>query len=80
MILHPYEQELRRAREEFSRPEVKKAYRLRTQCERLVNQLTRHGARTARAFGLKAAQLQGHLIAVTENLRLLAQRLVPSVA
>jgi hypothetical protein len=76
VLLHPYEEELRRAREQFSRKEVKQAYRLRTQGERLVNQVTRHGGRKARGFGLGAANLQGHLIAMTENLRLLAQRLV----
>jgi Transposase DDE domain/Transposase domain (DUF772) len=76
VLLHPYEEDLRRARQEFNQPEVKKQYRLRTQCERLVNQLVRHGGRKARAFGLGAAQVQAHLIAMTENLRLLAQRLI----
>ena len=80
VLLHPYEEELRRAREQFSQPEVKQTYRLRTQAERLVNQLTRHGGRKARAFGLGAANLQGYLIAMTENLRLLAKRLAPYAA
>lgn len=37
-----------------------------------MNQLTRHGARRARAFGLRKANLQVHLIAMRCNLELLA--------
>jgi hypothetical protein len=73
--LHAYEQDLRQAREDWQRPEVRDAYRTRSQCERLVNQMTRHGARRARAWGLQAANFQAHAIAMTCNLRLLARAL-----
>ncbi len=73
--LHPYEQELRQAREDWSRPEVRAAYRRRSECERLVHRATRHGARRARSWGLAQAQLQAHAIAMTCNLKLLAKAL-----
>lgn len=73
LLLHPKEQALREAQAAWLRPEVRTTYRARTRFERLVNELTRHGARRARAFGLRAAQLQVHLIAATNNLRLLAR-------
>jgi hypothetical protein len=37
--------------------------------------VTRRGGRQARAFGLQAAQLQAHAIALACNLRLLAKLL-----
>lgn len=73
LILHPHEQTLQAIREEWSRPETRKAYRVRTQCERLVNHLTRHGARQARAWGQGSAHFQVHTIAVAVNLALLAR-------
>lgn len=73
--LHPHEQELRQAREDWQDPEVRELYRRRSQCERLVNQMTRHGARRARGWGLGSAQLQAHLIAMRCNLQLLARAL-----
>jgi hypothetical protein len=73
--LHPYERELRAAREAWTDPRVRQAYRVRTQCERLVNQVTRYGGRRARAFGLRNAQLQAHSIVAATNLRLLAKAL-----
>ncbi len=75
VLLHPYEPELREAREMFARPQVRQMYRTRTQAERLVGQVTRHGGRRARAFGLGAAQLQVHCIALAVNLKLLAVHL-----
>jgi hypothetical protein len=78
MLLHPYEDELRAAREAWSQPETRALYRTRTQCERLVNQITRYGGRQARAFGLQHAQLQGHAIATASNLRLLAKAIATS--
>jgi hypothetical protein len=75
MLLHPYEDELRAAREKWRDPETRALYRLRTQCERLVHQVTRYGGRQARAFGLGLAQLQVHSIAAASNLRLLARAL-----
>lgn len=73
--LHPYEAELVASREAWERPEVREDYRVRSQCERLINQITRHGGRKARAWGLGAANLQAHLIAMRCNLGLLAQAL-----
>jgi hypothetical protein len=75
MLLHPYEGELRAAREAWRNPEIRTLYRIRTQCERLVHQVTRYGGRQARAFGLRHAQLQVHAIAAASNLRLLAKAL-----
>jgi hypothetical protein len=72
VVLHPYERDLREIRAEWERPETRTQYRRRSECERLVNQLTRHGARRARAFGLRKANLQVHLIAMRCNLQLLA--------
>lgn len=73
--LHPHEQELRQAREDWKDPRIREAYRQRSQCERLVNQMVRHGGRQARSWGLGAAQLQAHLIAIRCNLQLLARAL-----
>lgn len=71
--LHPYETELRAARQAWEQPDVRQDYRTRSQCERLVNQLTRHGARQARAWGIGAAHFQAHLVAMRCNLALLAR-------
>lgn len=73
--LHPNERELRQAREEWEDPKVRQEYRLRTQCERLVNQVVRHGGRKARAWGLRSANFQAHIIAMRCNLGLLAKAL-----
>lgn len=73
--LHPYEEELRQARQDWVDPTVRSIYRKRSQCERLVNQMTRHGARRARSWGLGSVQLQAHMIAMRCNLQLLAQAL-----
>lgn len=71
--LHPHEQELRQARKDWQDPEVRELYRRRSQCERLVNQVVRHGGRRARGWGQGSAQLQAHLIAMRCNLQLLAR-------
>jgi hypothetical protein len=71
--MHPHEQQLRQARKDWEDPEVRELYRRRSQCERLVNQLTRHGGRRARGWGMNSAQLQAHLIAMRCNLQLLAE-------
>ena len=73
--MHPHEQQLRQARHDWKDPEVRELYRRRSQCERLVNQMTRHGARRARGWGMGSAQLQAHLIAMRCNLQLLARAL-----
>ena len=75
MLLHPYENELRAAREAWRDSNTRALYRLRSQCERLVHQSTRYGGRQARAFGLRHAQLQAHAITSACNLRLLATAL-----
>jgi hypothetical protein len=76
--LHPYERELRQAREDWSCLEVRTAYRRRSECERLVHRATRHGARRARSWGLRNAQLQAHAIAMACNLKLLARAIADS--
>lgn len=73
--LHAYETELIEARQAWERPEVREAYLMRTRCERLVNQVVRHGGRQARTWGLTAANVQAHVIAMRCNLGLLAQAL-----
>jgi len=75
ITLHPYERELRQARTDWEQSEIRAAYRIRSQCERLINQMTRHGARRARNWGLQAANLQAHLIAMRCNLAVLAKLL-----
>ncbi|MBW2536116.1 MAG: transposase [Deltaproteobacteria bacterium] len=73
LILHQYERELRALRAEWDKPETRRAYRIRSQCERLVHSMTRHGARRARAWGLRSANFQAHAIAAVVNLGLLAK-------
>ena len=73
--LHPDEEALRAFREEWKDPQVRAQYRVRSQCERLVNQMTRHGARRARSWGLPAATFQASVIALRCNLGLLAKAL-----
>lgn len=76
--LHPYEQELRKAREDWQKKETRTRYRLRNQCERLMNRVIRHGGRQARAWGLHSANLQAHVIVMTCNLMLLAKKVACS--
>jgi hypothetical protein len=72
---HPFEAELRAIREEWTWPETRAAYRRRAEGERLIRLETRRGARQAMAWGLAAAELQAYLVALANNLSLLAQRL-----
>lgn len=78
VTLHPYERELRAAREEWKDPSSRESYRTRTQCERLISVMTRHGGRQARAWGLRSAQVQAHAVAMASNLRLLAAAVAAS--
>ena len=73
--LNPEEEELRRARVEWEEPEVREAYRVRSQVERLVDKMTRHGARRARQWGIAAARQQAYAIAAVNNLLVLAKAL-----
>lgn len=75
LLLHADEEEQRAARRLWRRPETRALYRQRSQCERLINQITRHGGRKARAWGLGFAQLQAHAIAAVSNMGLLARAL-----
>ena len=75
LVLHPHEQEIRATKAEWANPETRAEYRPRAQFERLNHQLTRHGGRQVRAWGLSYANLQAHMIAIRCNLQLLAQRL-----
>ena len=79
LMLNPFEQQMRQARKDWKEPPVRETYRKRSQCERLVNQMTRHGARRARAWGLRTAHLQAHLIAMRCNLALLARSLAENL-
>jgi hypothetical protein len=74
--LHPYEEELREQRKRWQEDEVRELYRQRSQGERLVHTMTRHGCRKARAWGLQAAQVQAHAVALASNLKLLAVALM----
>lgn len=78
--LHPYERELRAARDDWKEVKVRTLYRKRGECERLVNEPIRHGGRQARAFGLGAANLQAHVIVMRCNLGLLARKLAQQEA
>lgn len=73
--LHPFEQELREARAAWLDPAVRRVYRDRTQAERLISQVVRHGGRVARAWGRPAASLQAHAIVMRCNLELLARQI-----
>jgi len=75
LVLHPQEQGLRAVRADWERPEVRIRYRLRSQGERLINEMTRRGARRANAWGLDSARLQAYCIAAVNNLKLLARKL-----
>ena len=77
--LHPHDQLLRQARKDWQDPAIRQLYRRRSECERLVNQMVRHGSRRARGWGLGSAQLQAHLIAMRCNLQLLARALASQV-
>ncbi len=72
LLLHPQEEELREQRKHWQEREVQRAYRRRVEGERLIHTMTRHGCRKARSWGLQAAQVQAHVVAITANLKLLA--------
>lgn len=74
--LHPYEDELRQHRERWASPDGRELYRLRSQGERHIHTMTRHGCRKARAWGLQAAQVQAHTVAISSNSKLLASALL----
>lgn len=75
LLLHPLEHELRERRASWKKPETKAMYRRRAEFERLIHQMTRHGGRKARSWGLTAANRQAHAISTACNLHLLAQAL-----
>jgi len=79
ILLHPDEEQLRAARTEWTRPEVREAYRTRSQCERLVHIMTRNGGRQARQWGLTAARQQAYVIGSAANLKTLARALAAQV-
>ncbi len=49
LLLHVSEQTVREARTAWLSPDVRRLYRERSKCERLVHSVTRHGGRQARA-------------------------------
>lgn len=73
VVFHPLEGELRRRREAWETEAIQSSYRERTRGERLVNRMVRHGARQVRAWGLRSAECQAYLIAIRNNLALLAE-------
>jgi IS5 family transposase len=73
LVLHPYEKELREAKQQWQDPAIRKQYRERSRGERLINLMTQHGGRRAASWGLLAANLQAHTIATASNLTLLAR-------
>ena len=75
ITLHTYEQLLRQVRADWELPKVRELYKKRCEYERLVHQMTRHGARRARAWGIAYARKQAHTIAMRCNLSLLARKL-----
>lgn len=75
MLFHHHEEELRAQRAEWDKPETRQQYKKRSQGERLINETVRRGARDAMAWGLGSAELQAYIIAMVNNLSLLARRL-----
>lgn len=73
--VHAQHEELEAIRERWKQPEVREAYRERSQCERLIREAVRRGGRQAAAWGLQAAVLQAHTIAIGCNLAILAKAL-----
>ena len=76
--LHPNERLLREVRARWNTEDYRREYRRRIEGERLVRGITRRGGRQAAAFGLVAANLQAHLIAMVCNLGVLARQSVES--
>ncbi|MCP4244632.1 MAG: transposase [bacterium] len=75
VAINPRHEELIVLRERWEREEIREQYRTRSQCERLVNQVVRHGGRQARAWGLQQATLQASVIVMRCNLGRLARHL-----
>ncbi len=73
VTLHPFEEQLRAAKAQWAEDATRAEYRPRAQFERVNHLLVRHGGRKARAWGLPAANLQAHVIAMRCNLQLLAE-------
>jgi hypothetical protein len=73
LVLHSEHEELVLLRQRWEEPGTREQYRLRAQCERLVNQVVRNGGRQARAFGLQSATLQAYVAVGSCNLALLAK-------
>jgi hypothetical protein len=73
LTLHTEEEALRAARDEWKRPERRLLYRRRAEVELLIANAVRSGSRKARAWGLRAARLQAHSIAMHLNLAVLAK-------
>ncbi|MFB6262285.1 MAG: transposase, partial [Bradymonadaceae bacterium] len=78
VVFHSKEEELRERREAWETEQLQQRYQRRGEGERLIHEMTRHGGRQARAWGLRNAELQAYLIAMRNNLALLAQQLAQS--
>lgn len=75
LTLHPYEEALRAARARWRTPERRALYRRRAECELLIANAVRSGARQARGWGIDAAILQAHSIAIHLNIAIAARQL-----
>ena len=73
--VHEHHEELVELRARWDEPETREAYRVRSQCERLVSRAVAHGGRQANAWGLRPANLQAHIVVMGCNLALLARAL-----
>lgn len=67
--IHPYERELREAREHQKTPAFRERYRLRARIERIVHLLKAHGAREARFWGRLKVRFQLLLAAINHNIK-----------
>jgi hypothetical protein len=77
--LHPFEEELRKIRAEWEKPETRAEYRERSRGERQVREMIRRGARRACAWGLDNAQLQALMAGGVNNLLVLARHLARQI-
>ena len=67
--MHPYEVELRQAREHQKTLAFRERYRLRARIERIVHLLKAHGARKARYWGRLKVRFQLLLVAINHNIK-----------
>lgn len=69
LSVHPYEAELQADRAYQKTPEFQEIYGKRSYAERVIYQLTRHGARYARYLGRAKTRFQLLLVVATHNIK-----------